>query len=198
MLDEKRIKQIENRIKIFLSEGTIQKTKKIEYVDFFLENAKKSLQSANLLYEGTTKKELQETYGFADFDGSLWIINSSYYSMFYIARALLANEGIQLKGDLSIHLVTFDALVYFFYLTGKLQKKLLEDFADAKDEATEILGQEKAKGLIEDYYYERKKRGDFTYEMGLTAMLNKAQTSLERARKFNEEIRKIIKNKVDS
>jgi len=29
--------------------------------------------------------------------------------------------------------------------------------------------------------------------MGLTAMLNKAQTSLERARKFNEEIRKIIK-----
>lgn len=58
MLDEKRIKQIENRIKNFLSEGTIQKTKKIEYVDFFLENAKKSLQSANLLYEGTTKKRV--------------------------------------------------------------------------------------------------------------------------------------------
>ncbi|MEK6876911.1 MAG: hypothetical protein AABX63_05825, partial [Nanoarchaeota archaeon] len=52
---------------------------------------------------------------------------------------------------------------------------------------------EKAKGLIEDYYYEKQKRSDFTYEMGMTAMLNKAQTSLERARKFNEEIRKIIR-----
>lgn len=193
MLDEKRIKQIESRVRNFLSDGAIQKTKKIEYVDFFLENARKSLQSANFLYDGTTKKELQEAYGFEGFDGSLWIINASYYSMFYMARALLANEGIKLKGDLSIHLVAFDALVYFFYLTGKLQKKLIEDFAEAKDEAAEILGQEKAKGLIEDYYYEKQKRSDFTYEMGLTAMLNKAQTSLERARKFNEEIRKIMK-----
>lgn len=195
MLDEKRIEQIESRIKNFLSEGTLQRTQNIEYVDFFLENARKSLQSANLLRDATTKKELQEAYGLGNFDGSLWIINSSYYSMFYIARALLANEGIKLKGDLSIHLVTFDALVYFFYLTGKLQRQFIEDFAEAKDEAAEILGREKAKGLIEDYYYERKKRGDFTYEMGLTAMLNKAQTSLERARRFNEEIRKIIKIK---
>ncbi len=65
-------------------------------MDFFLENARKSLQSASFLYAGTTKKELQEAYGFEDFDGSLWIINSSYYSMFYMARALLANEGIKL------------------------------------------------------------------------------------------------------
>ena len=193
MLDEKRIKQIESRVKNYLSDATIQKSKKIEFVDFFLENARKSLQSASLLYTGTTKKELQDAYGFEDFDGSLWIINSSYYSMFYMSRALLANQGIKLKGDLSIHLVTFDALVYFFYLTGKLQKRFIEDFAEAKNEVAEILGQEKAKGLIEDYYYEKQKRADFTYEMGMTAMLNKAQTSLERARKFNEEVRKIIK-----
>ena len=38
MLDEKRIKQIESRVRNFLSDGAIQKTKKIEYVDFFLEN----------------------------------------------------------------------------------------------------------------------------------------------------------------
>lgn len=193
MLDEERIKQIESRVKGFLSDGIIQKTKKIEYVDFFLENARKSLQSASFLYAGTTKKELQEDYGFEDFDGSLWVINSSYYSMFYMARALLANEGIKIKTELSIHVVIFDAIVHFFYLTGRLKKKLIEDFADAKDESAEILGQQKAKGLIEDYYNEREKRRDFTYEMGMTAMLNKAKTSLERARKFNEEIRKIIK-----
>ncbi len=192
MLDEKRIKEIENRVKNFLSDGTIQKAKKGEYVDFFMENARKSLQSASFLYAGTTNKELQEAYGFEGFDGSLWIINSSYYSMFYMARALLASEGIKLKTDLSIHMVAFDALVHFFYLNKKLEKKLIEDFADAKDEATGIFGQEKARELIEDYYHERRKRGDFTYEMGMTAMLGKAQTSLERARKFNEEIRKIM------
>ena len=48
------------------------------------------------------------------------------------------------------------------------------------------------KELIEDYFYEKKKRGTFTYEMGAIAMQNKAQTSLERAKRFNEEIRKII------
>ncbi len=41
MLDEKRIKQIESRVRNFLSDGTIQKTKNVEYVDFFLENARK-------------------------------------------------------------------------------------------------------------------------------------------------------------
>lgn len=192
MLDEKRIKEIEGRIKNFLLDGTIQKTKKSEYVDFFLENARKSLQSAAFLHAGTTNKELQESYGFEGFDGSLWIINSSYYSMFYMARALLANEGIKIKTNLSIHAITFDALVYYFYLTGKLEKKLIEDFAEAGKEAAEILGKEKAKELIENYFHEKRKRAVFTYEMGTIAMQNKAQTSLERAKKFSEEIRKIL------
>ena len=192
MLDEKRIKEIENRIKNFLSDGTIQKTKKAEYVDFFLGNARKSLQSASFLHDGTTNKDLQEAYGFEGFDGSLWIINSSYYSMFYMARALLASECIKIKTDMSIHSVTFDALVYYFYLTGKLERKLVEDFIEAKEEAAEILGKEKAKMLVEDYFYEKQKRASFTYEMGVIAMQNKAQTSLERAKRFNEEIRKIV------
>lgn len=109
-----------------------------------------------------------------------------------MARALLENKGIKIKTDLSIHAVVFDALVYYFYLTGKLQKRLIEDFAEAKEETSEMLGKEKAKELIEDYFYEKKKRGLFTYEMGATAMRNKAQTSLERAKRFNEEIRKMI------
>ena len=64
MLDEKRMKEIEGRVKAFLSDGTIQKSKKAEYVDFFLENARKSLQAANFLHAGTTNKGMQEAYGF--------------------------------------------------------------------------------------------------------------------------------------
>jgi len=51
---------------------------------------------------------------------------------------------------------------------------------------------QRAKNLIEDYFNEKFKRGRFTYEMGEIAMKNKAQTSLNRAKKFNEEIRKLI------
>jgi len=192
MLDEKRINEIKGRIANFIKEGTIKKEKEKKFVKFFLNNAGNSLNSAKLLFEVSTKNELKNTTGFPGFNGFLWVINSSYYSMFYMARALIENEGVKIKTDMSIHAVVFDALVYYFYLTGKLQKKLIEDFAEAKEETSEILGKEKAKELIEDYFYEKKKRGLFTYEMGATAMQNKAQTSLERAKKFNEEIRKII------
>jgi uncharacterized protein (UPF0332 family) len=192
MLDEKRNNEIRKRVTNFIKEGIIMKEKERKFIKFFLNNAENSLNSAKLLFEVSTKNELKSTTGFPDFNGFLWVINSSYYSMFYMARALLEKEGIKIKTDLSIHAVIFDALVYYFYLTGKLQKKLIEDFIEAKKEVSEILGEEKAKELIEDYFYEKKKRATFTYEMGAIAMQNKAQTSLERAKRFNEEIRKII------
>ena len=37
------------------------------------------------------------------------------------------------------------------------------------------------------------KRGRFTYETGEIAMKSKAETSLIRAKKFNEEARKILR-----
>lgn len=192
MLDEKKIDEIKRRVTNFIKEGVIRKTKEKEFVDFFLTNAKNSLDSAKLLFDVSIKDNLKETTGFPNFNGFLWVINSSYYSMFYMAKALLENECIKIKTDLSIHSTTFDALVYYFYLTGKLQKKFIEDFAEAVKETAEILGKEKAKELIEDYFYEKRKRATFTYEMGAIAMQNKAQTSLERAKRFNEEIRKLI------
>ena len=46
--------------------------------------------------------------------------------------------------------------------------------------------------LIREGSIIKEKRGRFTYEMGEIAMQNKAKTSLERAKKFNEEIRKLL------
>ena len=192
MLDEKEIQSIKRRVERFLKERVIIKEKEKKFVEFFLNNAKNSLDSAKLLFEASTKNNIKNLLGFPDFNGFLWVINSAYYSMFYMARALLENHGVKIKTDLSIHSVVFDALIYYFYLTGKLEKRLIEDFSDAKEEVAAILGKEKAKGLVEDYLYEKNKRGFFTYEMGAIAMRNKAQTSLDRAKKFSEEIRKII------
>jgi len=109
-----------------------------------------------------------------------------------MARALLENEGIKIKSDLSIHSITFDAVVNFFYINGKLQKKLIEDFANAKEEASELLGKQKADQLIEDYFFEKGKRATFTYNTNDIVVKTKAKTSIERAKRFNQEIKKII------
>jgi uncharacterized protein (UPF0332 family) len=192
MLDEKHIKELERRVRNFIKDDTIKKSVDKKFVKFFLDNAENSLDSAKLLFNVSTNDSIKNDLGFPDFNGFLWVINSSYYSMFYMARALLEKNGIKIKRDFSIHSITFDSLVYYFYLTGKLQKKLIEDLEEAREEASEILGNEKAKQLIEDYFHEKRKRGRFTYEMGTIAMRNKAETSLKRAKLFNEEIRKII------
>ncbi|HLD06096.1 MAG TPA: hypothetical protein VJC16_01000 [Candidatus Nanoarchaeia archaeon] len=192
MLDEKKLKEAESRIKRFISEGIVKSKGKPEHVDFFMKNADDSIDSAKALFELSTNHEKQESLGFTTFNGLLWVVNAGYYSMFYMARALLENGGIKIKADLSIHAVTFDAMIYYFYLTGKLQKEFLEDFIEAKEDAAEILGKQKADELMEDYFFEKKKRGAFTYDMGTVLVKSKAKTSLERAQKFRRELKKII------
>ena len=60
------------------------------------------------------------------------------------------------------------------------------------EESSALLGNEKARALIDDYFSEKGKRARFTYETGQNAMQNKAETSLKRARLFNEVLRKMI------
>ena len=151
------------------------------------------MESAEALFILSTKKESSEKLGFIDFNGFLWAINASYYSMFYLARALLEHQKIKLKSEQSIHALTFDALVYYFLLNGKLQKKLIEDLEHAKEEATQLLAQKRAEELIESYLSEKSKRAVFTYEIGTKAMESKAKTSLLRAKRFNKEIRSVLK-----
>lgn len=192
MLDEKKLKEAESKVKQFISEGIIKSKGKPEHLDFFLQNADNSIDSAKALFELSTNPGKQESLGFTSFNGLLWVVNASYYSMFYMARALLESRGIKINADLSIHAVTFDAVIYYFYLTGKLQKEFLEDFIEAKEDAAELLGKQKADELIEEYFFEKKKRSIFTYDMGTILVKSKAQTSLERAQKFRREIKKII------
>lgn len=192
MLQEKKLKEAETRIKQFISDGTIKTKEKPEQVDFYLKNADDSIDSAKALFELSTNQDKQQYLGFTSFNGLLWVVNASYYSMFYMARALLENGGIKIKTDFSIHAVTFDSVIYYFYLTGKLQKELLDDFIEAKEDAAGLLGKQKADELMEEYFFEKKKRGTFTYDMGAVLVQSKAKTSLERAQKFRRELKKII------
>lgn len=192
MLDEKKLLESKKRFKQYLNEGLITTKNKSEFVDFFILNADNSLRSANALYDLSTNKEIQNKTGYLNFNGFLWVVNASYYSMFYIARALLEKEGIKLKSELSIHLLTFDAIINFFYLNKKLEKNIVEDFVESMEETVELLGKEKADLLIEDYFFEKGKRASFTYKTDEIVIKSKAKTSLERARRFVLELKKII------
>ena len=192
MLDEKRVKESKKRVEELLRKGELIKEKNGRFADFFLANSKNSFDSAQLLFNVSTKENMKKALGLLNFNGFLWVINASYYSMFYMARALLENNGIKIKTDYSLHINVFDALVVYFYASGKIERQTMEEFQEAKAEVSETLGKEKAKSLMEDYLSEREKRGKFTYEMGEIALQNKAQTSLERARRFNEILRKMI------
>ena len=192
MLDEKKLKEITSRVKLYLDERNVLTNQKKEFVAFFLSNAKKSLNCASALYDLSIDSKMQDKTGYVNFDGFLWVVNASYYSMFYMARALLENEGIKLKSEQSIHAVTFDAMIHFFYSNGKLHKKLIEDFAESLEDASQILGKQKADLLMEDYYFEKGKRAIFTYGTEKIVIQNKAKTSLLRARRFIEEIHAIL------
>lgn len=190
ILDDKQLESIRKRTQRRIQEDTIKTNQPEEFTNFFLENAKKTLRTANALYDLSTNKELQKQTGQQDFDGHLWVINTSYYAMFYATRALLEQNGVKLRAEQSIHALCFDVLIHFFYLNKKLHKQLIEAYAQAAAEANELLAT--ADELIENYYFEKNKRATFTYETGKTAMQTKAQTSLKRARKYVEKLRTII------
>jgi uncharacterized protein (UPF0332 family) len=193
MFDKKKLKEIESRVRNYLVDGVIQTKKQAEFTDFFLTHSMNFLNSAKAEYLLSTNEKESQRLGFLEYDGFIVVVNSSYYSMFHMARALLENEGIKIKTERSVHAVTFDALVYFFYLTKKLEKKLIEFFAMVKEESSELVGQQRATEMIQDFLYEKRKRATFTYKMGNELVEAKAKTSLDRATKFHAELKELLR-----
>ena len=179
MLDEKRIKEAENNVKRYLEEGLLKKVIKydINLINIFRKNSEESLKVADFSYKNNLSW--------------LWVIVCSYYSMFYVANAVIYNSGHKV-GTKIAHKVTSDTLMVF--VRKKLKEKLLEDFETAKEEALELAGL-RADELIESFEFERLKRSRFQYEMTESLKKNKAETSLDRAKKFVFEMEKLLLKK---
>lgn len=204
VLDKEQIKEIGKLIPRLVNEGNIirlEKEKIKEIVDFYLDQARISLDSAELLYKVSTDLEIQRSIGLNNFNGYLWAINTAYYSMFYLANAALANQGWKIKSETGVHKITFDCFVYHFFSTNKIAKVYVEEFLAAQQESIELLGKEeilgkadeKAKELINNYDFEREKRKTFTYQLESFQISAKAKTSIDRANNFYKEVRKLLK-----
>jgi uncharacterized protein (UPF0332 family) len=202
VIEKERIEEAQRNVKQYVDDGLLRVKDKDapKFVSFFMKNAESSLQTASILQEISDQQALKSTMKVGDdFESYLWVIVSSYYSMFYAATALLASQGVRAAGQI-VHKVTADAMIHFFVSNEKLAR-LLEQYEEAKSVGLELIGREelmksmqrKADELIVAYESERKKRSRFQYDIGVQVKRGYAQTSLQRAREFVFEISKIVK-----
>lgn len=163
-MDEKRIKQAENNFKNYLQEGKIKKVLKPIPIIYqtYLRNSRESLEVANQLFKNKTS--------------SLWVVVTSYYSMFYIACAYLYKLGYK-AGDEIAHQVVNESLIV--QARHKIKNYILENYSEEKEKALVVVD-----NYLEAYEKEKVKRATFQYETTESIKESKAQTSLSRAKEF--------------
>ncbi len=133
MLNKKRIEKAQHNVSMYLHDGLLKKTTDHTAQKILIKNAHDSIQAAKLLMDNTIP---------------LWTIVCSYYSMFYIANAVLLTHGYKVEHKVA-HKVTADALIAL--IRNKLKKQLLEQYENIQEEAmgiaeikicfTEIMGE---------------------------------------------------------
>lgn len=175
MIDDKRKKEAQANFRAYLDDGLIKKALNPIAEEMYLKNAELSLQVANELSNSPLRPYL-------------WVIVTSYYSMFYAANAVIAHLGYK-TGEKIVHKVTSDALIVL--VLDKLKKELIENYEECKEEALEIASV-KAEELLENYEWEKNKRSTFQYNMLERTKESKAQTSFSRATEFLFEMRKLL------
>ena len=178
MIDEKRKNEAQSNFSRYLQEGLLKKEHNELAMNKYLENTDLSLKTANELMQSQLKPYL-------------WVIVTSYYSMFYMANAILLSYGYQTQDKIA-HKVTSDALI--FLILDKLREELLEDYEAIQKDALEIASA-KSESVIESYSLELDKRSRFQYNMLEQTKEAKAQTSLKRASEFVFELKKLLKGK---
>ncbi|MDD5651098.1 MAG: hypothetical protein PHF86_11895 [Candidatus Nanoarchaeia archaeon] len=178
MLSDKRIKEAESNVRQYLVEGLLKKQENETAKEMYVENSDLSLETAQKLLSLET----------STYKPYLWVIVSSYYSMYYIANAVLLNNSYKV-GDKISHKVTSDALIVF--IRDKLKKDLIEEYEDIKENALELISS-KADFILQSLDFEREKRSKFQYQMDEQAKKSKALTSLDRAKQFVFELKKLL------
>jgi len=170
-MDKKRIKIAEDNLKSYLREGLIKKAeyREIVYQTYF-NNALESLKVADELFRNKTS--------------SLWVVVSSYYSMFYLACAYVYKKGYKTRGEI-VHQIINESLIIF--ARQDLEKHFLQEYEEEKEKALSA-----SENLLKSYEFERGKRASFQYETTEVIKEAKAKTSLERAKNFIAVMRQLL------
>jgi hypothetical protein len=174
-----------------------------------LEKSENALKTAEYILKIMEDSETKNFLKAEDYDGTLWIINAAYYRIFFLAQYLLALDNKKFpKNTEDTHKMVELALMYYFIIKGSdleskpnlkwedIQQsrlsKALELMEYAEEETLELT-QQRAKSVVEHMEAERIKRHKFTYRMTINAELEKAKTSIKRAKEFGDIIREYIR-----
>jgi len=136
----------------------------------------------NISKDEKLKKEQFKIEGNVTFYSS--VISHCYYCIFYSAKAILLNQGIKTSMP-NVHGKTLRAFNKFLVQNGKLDEGLLRIYEDMAI---------KADVLLNIFYLEKGKRGEFTYETLPQANAKPAKESLDNADFFFRTIRKILQS----
>ncbi len=175
MIGEERKKEAQQNFAQYLRDNLIKKERNETAKTMYTKNADLSLNLAEECMNSSLKPYI-------------WVVVISYYSMFYIANAVLLEFGYKI-GDKIVHKVTNDALIVL--VIDKIKRDLLEEYENAKDDALEIASI-KSDEIIEFYGLEMNKRSRFQYDMTESIQEQKANTSLKRAKQFMLEMKKLL------
>ena len=151
----------------------------------YLDRAKNELDLAKAIFKLSTDKVLKIDFELKE-DISFYsnVISTSYYCIFYSAKAFLLSKGIitKMPDEHKKTLEEFEKLSK----SGLIDEELLKIYNDAVIKADELLG---------IFISEKSKRGKFTYKKLPQANLEPAKESLDNAEKFYKNINLMIKKK---
>lgn len=145
----------------------------------YLERAENELVLAKAIFTLTQDEKLQrETFEIkSPLTFYSAVISHAYYCIFYSAKAYLLKKGITVDAP-EEHRKTYEEFKKLV-LEGVIDVELLKFYEQAMIRAERLLGIIKA---------EKKKRGDFTYQIIPQANQEPAKESLDNAREFFKHI----------
>ena len=143
--------------------------------ELYIKRAKTELESAEILFDASSKKEIKQNFRIEE-DATYYsgVIAHSYYCIFYCAKAMLLSKNIETESP-EVHRKTFDRFEEIFIRTNLLDVALLKIYSEM------II---RAETLLEIYWNEKRKRGDFTYNTIPQANKEPAEESVRNSKEF--------------
>lgn len=150
----------------------------------YLQRSENELIAAQILFDVSKNLRLQKEQFKLEQSFTFYssTISHAYYCIFYAAKSILVENEIKTEAP-EVHKKTLEAFEKYLVKTGKLDFELLRIYK------TMIIRADKLLGI---FSYEKKKRGNFTYQKLPQANLEPAEESLKNASLFFKTINKIL------
>lgn len=152
--------------------------------ELYIQRAENELIVAQMLFEVSSNGALQKEQFKLEKDFTFYstVITHSYYCIFYASKAILIKNNIKTNAP-EVHKKTLEAFDTYLVATGKLDIELLKIYQKM------VI---RADALLHIFSWEKRKRGEFTYQKLPQANKEPAQESLNNASFFFKNINKIL------